>query len=268
MARIFSSSGYTSQIKSTISVVYTTNSTWTMPAATWDALRNDSPTEAMTLSVRGGVLSGGSLQGEALGTSTPMGVAPVQATGAIVYWTTDDTTTGTAALKGFSAGDETVEDVLDPAQYAQAQGTTSACIGCHTSAPDGEFVAFTTTTTSQAEWTDALALIDPDAGVVGSAPSYVSSSGAQALALWNVGAMTFSPAHWAAGDRHAVVSYDNENSASNIVLSWFDFEATSSAQASGTLARNGTRSSRGRLPGVTMGIRSSMSRRTVSAPGA
>ena len=211
----------------------------TMPQATWDALRAHSPTEAMTLTIRGGVLSGATLQGEALGSQTTMGIAPVQATGAIVYWTTNDGTTGTSALKGFSPGDETVEKVLEPSQYAQAQGTTSQCIGCHTSAPDGEFVAFTTTTSAEQQWSDALALIDPDAGTVGSAPSYVSPSGAQALARPNVGAVAFSPAHWSTGDRRAVVSYDNGNSASNIVLSWIDLEATSAAQASGTLARTG-----------------------------
>jgi Tol biopolymer transport system component len=220
-------------------VVYTTNTTWTMPLAMWNALRTDSPTEAMTLSVRGGVLSAGALQGEALGTSTPMGVAPVQATGAIVYWTTSDTSTGTPALKGFSPGDESVEALLAPSQYAQEQATSSTCIGCHTSAPDGEYVAFTTTTATQAEWTNALALIDPDAGVVGSAPSYISSSGALALARWNVGAVAFSPAHWTNGDRHAIVSYDNDNSGTNIILSWFDVEATTPATASGTVARNG-----------------------------
>jgi hypothetical protein len=220
-------------------VVYTTSTSWTMPVSTWNALRAHSPTEAMTLSVRGGVLAGGALQGEALGTSTPMGVAPVQATGAIVYWWTDGTATGASGLKGFSPGDETVQSVLSPAQYSQAQGTTSTCIGCHTSTPDGEFVAFTTTTTNQAEWVDALALIDPDAGALGTAPSYASSAGAQALARWNVGAAAFSPAHWKTGDRRAVVSFDNDDSASNIVLSWFDLEATSPALASGTLARTG-----------------------------
>jgi hypothetical protein len=220
-------------------VVYTTNTTWTMPVSSWNALRTHSPTEPMTLSVRGGVYSGGNLQGEALGTSTPMGVAPVQATGAIVYWTTNDTSTGSSALKGFSPGDETVEELLSPAQYAKAQGTTSSCIGCHASTPDGQFVAFTTTTTNQAEWTDALALIDPDGGALGTAPSYVSSAGAQALAQWDVGALAFSPAHWTAGDRRVVVSYDNDNSGSNVVLSWYDLEATSPSQAHGTVARTG-----------------------------
>jgi len=220
-------------------VVYTTNLSWTMPKAMWDALRAHSPTEAMTLSVRGGVVSGTTLSGEATGTQTTMGIAPVQATGAIVYWTVDDTTTGGSALKGFSPGDESVTSVLSPAQYAQGQQTSSQCIGCHTSTPDGAFVAFTTTT-SQQQWTDALANIQADAGAVGAAAPYVSSSGAQALARPDVGAVAFSPAHWSPGDRHAVVSYDNGNpSGTNVVLSWIDLEAAGAAQASGTLARNG-----------------------------
>jgi hypothetical protein len=227
-------------------VVYTTNTTWTMPQTTWDLLRTDSPTEAMTVSVRGGMFASGSLTGEALGTSTPMGIAPVQATGAVVYWTTDDTTTGASALKGFSPGDDSVEDILGPAQYAQAQGTDATCIGCHTSAPDGEFVAFTWTTSANTPWADGLALIEADAGTIGAAPPYLSSSGAQALARWNVGAVAFSPAHWTTGDRHAIVSFDNENSGTNVVLSWIDVEASSAAQASGALARNGD----SQLPGA------------------
>ncbi|HEY8088753.1 MAG TPA: hypothetical protein VIF09_12930, partial [Polyangiaceae bacterium] len=180
-------------------VVYTTNTSWTMPQSMWDALRTHSPTEAMTLSVRGGVLSAGSLHGEAAGTVTPMDVAPVQATGAIVYWTTNDATTGTAALKGFSPGDDTVETVLTPAQYGQAQKTSSTCIGCHTSTPDGDFVAFTTTAASESQWAGGLALINRGAGTLGGAPPYVSAAGAQALARWNVGAVAFSPAHWKTG---------------------------------------------------------------------
>jgi hypothetical protein len=220
-------------------VVYTTNTTWTMPQTMWDALRTHSPTEAMTLSIRGGSLSGSTLQGESLGTSTPMGVAPVQATGAIVYWTTDDQATGTPALKGFTPGDDTVELILDPTQFTQAQGTTSACIGCHTATPDGSYAAFTTTTSADQQWTDALALVNPDAGTLGTAPSYLGAAGASALASPNVGAVAFSPAHWQPGDRRGIVSYDNGGSGTDVVLSWVDVEATSSAQARGTLARTG-----------------------------
>jgi Tol biopolymer transport system component len=220
-------------------VVYTSATTWTMPKAAWDALRTHSPTEAMTVSIRGGVLANGALQGEALGTSTPMGVAPVQATGAIVYWTTNDTTTGASALKGFTPGDEGVEKVLEPSQFAQGQKTTSACIGCHTATPDGSFVAFTTTTSAQQQWTDALALVDPKAGTIGSAPAYLGSAGAAALARPDVGSVAFSAAHWSAGDRRAIVSYDPNGGSANIDLAWVDVEAATGATASGTLARNG-----------------------------
>jgi hypothetical protein len=220
-------------------VVYTTATTWTMPKTMWDLLRTHSPTEAMTLSIRGGVFSGGTLQSEALGTSTPMGVAPVQATGAIVYWTTDDATTHSSVLKGFTPGDESVEPVLAPAQYAQTQQASSSCIGCHTATPDGHFVAFTTTSGAQQQWTDALGLVDPSVGTVGKAPSYLAPAGAQALARPNVGAVAFSAAHWQQGDRRAIVSYDNGGSGSNVQLAWVDLEATSAAQASATLSRAG-----------------------------
>jgi hypothetical protein len=220
-------------------VVYTTNSTWTMPQVMWDALRTHSPTEPMTLTIRGGALAGGSLQGEALGTSTPMGVAPVQATGAIVYWTTDDQTTGSAALKGFTPGDDSVELILSPSQFSKAQGTSSTCIGCHTATPDGSYAAFTTTTSAEQQWTDAFGLVDPDAGALGTAPAYLGAGGAAALASPNVGAVAFSPAHWQPGDRRGIVSYDNDGSGTDIVLSWVDVEAATAAQASGTLARTG-----------------------------
>jgi hypothetical protein len=217
-------------------VVYTTNTTWTMPQATWDALRTHSPTEAMTLTVRGAVLSGSALQGEALGTSTPMGIAPVQATGAIVYWTTS----GTTALMGFSPGDDTVEKVLTPTQYvAQQPSSGSICIGCHSSTPGGEYVAFTTTTSAYTAWSNGMALINPKDGPLGSVPSFVTPAGAQALARWNQSAVAFSPAHWMTGDHRGIASYDNSGSATDIVLSWFDVGATSAATATGIIARNG-----------------------------
>jgi hypothetical protein len=220
-------------------VVYTDATSWTMPKTMWDALRTHSPTEAMTLTVRGGVLSNGMLQNESLGTSTTMGIAPTQASGAIVYWTTNDTSTGNAALKGFTPGDESVEMVLSPTQYSQQQQASSTCIGCHSSTPDGEFVAFTTTNSAQSAWTDALARVDVDGGSSGAAPSYLTPSAAAALARPNMGALTFSPAHWQTGDRRGVVSYDNDGSGTDIGLSWIDLEATSAGAASGTLARTG-----------------------------
>jgi hypothetical protein len=222
-------------------IVYTSNTSWTMPAATWDALRMHSAGVSMAVTLRGGVLAGSTLQSESIGTQTPIGIAPVQATGAIVYWTTNDLVTGGSVLKGFSPGDESVQTVLTPAEFSQAQGANSQCIGCHASTPDGEFAAFTTATVPNdlTHWAGGLALIDVDSGTVGAAAPFMATGGAQALGRWNVGGISFSPAHWQTGDRRAIVSFDNSNNASNIQLSWMDFEATDPALASGTLARNG-----------------------------
>ena len=216
-------------------VVYSTNTTWTMPQAMWDALRVHSPTEAMTLSIRGGVLANGQLTGESLGSSTPMGIAPVQASGAIVYWTTS---TGTA-LKGFTVGDDTVEQLLTPAQVTE---TTTTCIGCHTASPDGEYVGVSLSTATG--WPNALALIDPDAGTIGAPPSYLGTAGAAALARYNQGIGSFSRAHWATGDRREILAYDDQGSGS-ATLQWIDVEATSAATASGVIARTGDSSSAG-----------------------
>jgi hypothetical protein len=68
-------------------VVYTTSTSWTMPKDLWGKLRIDSNDVPMTVSVRGGTLNGGQLTKEALGSSQTMGVAPADAPGAIVYWT-------------------------------------------------------------------------------------------------------------------------------------------------------------------------------------
>jgi hypothetical protein len=214
-------------------VVYTTNTSWTIPKAMWDLLRTDSPTEAMTLSIRGGAYDGTTLQNEASGSSEPMGIAPVQATGSIVYWTP----TGTSALMGFSVGDESVVQVLVPSQVSEQ---TTTCIGCHASTPGGEYTAIGLLGSNG--WPDGLALTEPDAGTIGATPPYLGAGGSAALALYNEGISAFSPAHWATGDRREIVGYDDQGSSTDI-LTWIDVEATSLATATGTIARNGDPSS-------------------------
>jgi hypothetical protein len=237
-------------------VVYTPNSVWTMPTTMWDALRMDSATEAMTITLTGATLSGSALQNVATGTQTPMGVAPVQATGAIVYWALNESTQD-SVLKGFSPGDNTVEPVLSPMQYSQQQQLsaqyqqqggyqeTSVCIGCHASTPDGAFAGFSSIAVpGNEEWNGGIALIQEDAGAVGAAPTFMGAAGAVALQNYNTGGMTFSEAHWATGDRRAIVMFDHEPSsavteAPSSDLTWVDIEATTMATASGTIARMG-----------------------------
>jgi hypothetical protein len=215
-------------------VVYSSNTSWTMPLAMWNALRAHSPTEPMTLSIRGGVLAGGTLTGEAFGSATSMEIAPVQATGAIIYWTTSNGT----ALKGFTVGDESVEQILLPAQVTEA---TTTCIGCHAAAPDGEYVGLTYSGTG---WSNGLALISPDAGTVGAPPPFLGAGAAMALARYNLGISSFSRAHWTAGDRREIAAFDDQGG-TTAALQWIDIEATTTGAASGTIARTGDPSSAG-----------------------
>jgi len=213
-------------------VVYTSLTQWTMPLAMWNALRADSPTEPMTLTVTGGVYNGTTLTGEAASSPYSMSIAPVQATGAIVYWTTS----GGTALKGFSIGDESVVPVLLPDQVAES---TTTCIGCHTAAPGGAYVSLTLNDSSGG-YPNALALIQPDAGTIGSVPPYLGAGGTAALARDDLGISTFSEAHWTTGDRRTVVAFNDTTAATpSNVLTWIDVEATTLASASGTIARTG-----------------------------
>ena len=116
-------------------VVYTSATQWTMPAAMWTGLTAHAIDQPITVTVRGATFSGGVLTaGPARGTRGDIAIAPVDAPGAIVYWTT----TGGSALRGFHIGDETVRDIVRPT----TAGAGVRCIGCHGSTPDGEFVGF------------------------------------------------------------------------------------------------------------------------------
>jgi hypothetical protein len=218
-------------------IVYSSNTQWTMPSTLWDALRVHSPTEKMTVSITGGIYAGGALTGEALGSSYPMSIAPVQATGTIVYWTTSAGT----ALKGFAIGDETVETVLTPPQVTE---TTTTCIGCHTSAPGGEYVGFSLS--GSAGWPNALALINPKDGTVGAPPTFLSTAGAAAVARNNLGISTFSLGHWGSGDYRMIAAFNDVTASTQTnELQWIDLAAASAASATGTLARTGDPNSAG-----------------------
>lgn len=200
-------------------VVYTTSTYWTMPKALWDKLRVSSADQPMTVTVRGGVYANSMLTSIATGSSGPLGIAPVDAPGAIVYWTTS----GGSALKGFSIGDETVGPVLVPNQVQEFNAT---CIGCHTSTPDGLFVGLSTSN----GWNDALASIEM--GKIGTVPPFLGAAGKAAIEHAPRGILTFSAGHWTNGDHVAVTTVDDKT------IGWVDLEATSGV-ASGALLRTG-----------------------------
>ncbi|MCA9678051.1 MAG: hypothetical protein KC464_23700, partial [Myxococcales bacterium] len=109
-------------------IVYTTATSWTMPAGLWSGLTAHAVDVPITVTVRGAVWDGTVLtDGPARGSTGDIAIAPVAAPGTIVYWTT----IGGSALRGFRVGDEGVQDIVRPADAG------TACVGCHASTPDG-----------------------------------------------------------------------------------------------------------------------------------
>jgi hypothetical protein len=163
--------------------------------------------------------------------STPVGVkgdfhiAPVVATGSMVFWTVNSATVtpDSSKLLGFAVGDEGVADALtlpqikwtgqigedgaslrgyyDETPLAGFTNGQVRCIGCHTSLPDGTGVVFTD------DWPWAKAAASVGAGTAGNIPAVIGA-GAQAIMKmpwW--GTQALSPAHFKDGDRTLVTTF-------------------------------------------------------------
>jgi hypothetical protein len=224
-------------------VVYTTNTAWTMPKPMWDAVRTSAAGSQMTMTVRGGTLVDGTLTNASQGSSGPISVAPVDAPGTIVYWTTassDYFQSGkyNPVLKGFHVGDEGVRDVLHPEQVPNMADGKVKCVGCHTSTPDGTYTVSSTRTVSSGDGPTSIGfgLVDGGAGL----PPYVSPSAKTMLDRVYQAAPSFSPAHFRDGDRVAVTML-RLHDGDPFDLIWTDLEAKSTAKGEGwgVFARNG-----------------------------
>lgn len=215
-------------------VVYTANTSWTMPKDMWTLLASHIVDAPITMTVRGAHYDGTQLTGVSVGTSGPITIAPADASGAIVYWTTSSG----SALKGFQVGDEAVATALEPPQVKMKTAGDAAvtCVGCHTSTPDGKFASFT----AQGPWGNALASIEKMS--VGDQPSFMGAGALMALAQKApLGIHSYSKGHWKTGD-HVMVTPVGDSAAfggSGSTLQWFDLEAPDVASASGVIARNG-----------------------------
>ena len=193
-------------------VVYTTATTWTMPADVWSGLSQHTVDQSITVAVRGATYSGGSLtSGPELGSNGTIRVAPVSAPGAIVYWTN---ASGGMLLRGFRIGDEGLKDILSPADAG------TSCVGCHTATPDGTYVGFSASNGGGA----GLALLSSDGQAL--TPSYVSMSAQTLMARTDQEAPAFSKLHWTNGDHVALTMYQSQ-------IMWTDLEAASTAQGAG-----------------------------------
>jgi hypothetical protein len=226
-------------------LVYTTGSGYTLSQQAWSIIAAEAGGAGpIHVAIRSGVVSGGMLSGGPWkGTEGDIEVAPVSATGSIVYWTatSDANVTSNGTLfKGFHVGDSSVQPVLTTAQ----EGGGSSCIACHTSTPDGLFVGLTT---------------DPDANngtgnasidmrsVDGKAtrPAFVTTNAQALLGRLNQHAPAFTKAHWTAGDHTMLTMYNPGGSEAGFngptEILWTDLEAKGQVQGTdwGVVARNG-----------------------------
>jgi hypothetical protein len=209
-------------------VIYTTKSGYVTDQATWSIVSTVGEDAPIHVTVRSAVVANGQLTGGPwMGSEGDVQVAPVAATGSVVYWTTSNGT----VLKGFHVGDTSVQSVITPTQ------ASTACVACHTSTPDGLFVGLTGSTDPNNG--SAAASIDVRS-VNGAAvrPSFVTPSALSMLGRTDQHAASFSPGHWQGGDHVALSMF---NLAGNTQIVWTDLEASSTAQGTGwdVLARTG-----------------------------
>jgi len=213
-------------------VVYTTATGWTMPADMWRNLALHIVDQPITMTIRGAVFAGGQLSSPpALGSQGPMTVASVAASGSIVYWTPNGQGAFASEFRGFRVGDETTRDVLAPSQ------TGSQCVGCHSSTPDGTYVAFTMTPYpigGQVVGTIGLRTVDGMA----TEPPFLTASARALLGRQYQEQPVFSHMHYGPGDR-VTLTMMTIGGRSEIV--WTNLEASGQSQGSdwGVLARNG-----------------------------
>jgi hypothetical protein len=216
--------------------IYTTQSGYTLTQSEWNLLTGVSIGTPIHVTVRSAVVTGTQLTGGPwIGSEGDIQIAPVSATGTIVYWTTS----GGTVLKGFKMGDTTVQSVLTPAQEPG-----SGCVGCHTSTPDGQYVAFSTST-DPGNGTGNASIDLRSVDGMATRPPFLTPSAIALLGRLNQHAPSFSKAHWAAGD-HTMLSMYNPGGVAagptgTTEIVWTNLEATAQTQnvGWGVVARNG-----------------------------
>jgi hypothetical protein len=215
-------------------VVYTIEKTWVMPSEIWNGISARSLDTPITMTVRSGKYDLGSdklTDGVFVGSTGTFTIAPAEAGGTIVYWVLPGGGSTVSHLKGFNVGDETVKDVLDPSKIPGSQ-----CIGCHTSTPDGQAVAMSSSTVagdgSGPSHIEIRKLSD------NTVPSFISASGLAMLGRLDQHAVAFSKGHWSSGD-HMMLSALVVDGKRQIL--WTDLEASSDARGTGwdVIARTG-----------------------------
>ena len=217
-------------------VAYTKQTTWYLPKEIWagkppatgaaiaagSGLANNAAGAPLTVTVR--AINSAS-PGKPIGVKGDFNIAPVIATGSMVFWTvgSSQVTIDSSKLLGFTVGDEgaavslALSDIKWSGQIGEdgsvlrgyydspkLAGFTDGqvrCVGCHTSTPDGQAVVFTD------DWPWGKAASTLTSNHVGQIPSYIGAGAAAVMKMPWWGTQSMSKGHWAPGDRILITSY-------------------------------------------------------------
>jgi hypothetical protein len=201
--------------------IWTGTTTATSPAS-GAGLANNAAGQPLTVTIRG---INSASPGTPVGVQGDFNIAPVVATGSMVFWTVNSATVTpeSSKLLGFAVGDEGVANSLtlpdvkwtgeigedgsvlrgyyDTTPLAGFTDGEVRCIGCHATIPDGTGVVFTD------DWPWSKAAASLSSGSVGAIPANVGVGAQSIMKFPWMGTQTMSPAHWAAGDRILISSY-------------------------------------------------------------
>ena len=231
--------------------VYTRDTQWIMPQELWDTIGKGVQDTDITVTIRG------TGPGGVTGMSGTFRITPALAGGSMVFWGTESSVVaaGTSRLYGFTMGDEAVVDTLDAGQVTgitnvmQANGRDirgenaasyiqgfepgeARCIGCHTSTPDGDAMAFT----DDYPWNMAMASIAQ--GSTGAAPTYLGAGARELMKIPFLGTAAMLPTAWATEDRtmittmgrrggsYVYINYDDKPEPTVHDLIWIDLQST------------------------------------------
>ncbi len=221
-------------------VAYTKQTSWYLPKHIW----NGNPTTAGERAAGSGLANNGAGRpvevtvrginskspGKPVGTKGTFEIAPVVATGSMVFWTVSSmlVTKDSSKLLGFAVGDEGVAETLtlkdvawtgqigedgavlrghydDPATKPTGFSDGQVrCIGCHVSTPDTDSEA-AVVFGDDWPWAKSAAMVNGTAK--GKVPSWVSAGGRGVMKMPWWGTQSISKAHWGAKERIIVTSY-------------------------------------------------------------
>lgn len=215
-------------------VFYVPTATYTLDQNTWKQIAAHSAGHDVNVSIRGGTLTGQTLSAVTAESTSTVHIAPVDAPGSVVYWSS----TGGTAFKGFTVGDMASKTVLTPtsAGASSANDGTTTCISCHTSSPDGAYIMYTRDTPTPNRAIDARTVVNA------TAPSAadISPSALALLGRDHQGAPIMNANHYSKTDAIALsILYNPAATGSSYYqLVWTDLHAPDQT-AWGVLARTG-----------------------------